>query len=80
MKHKLAQYILFVYEHYIKEDLSCLHTFARIIIYPAWIVRSILAIIYSIVFFPIVLIHMKVYDKIDKIMVMLDEIQQKYKC
>jgi hypothetical protein len=52
--------MLFVYIHYIHEDWSCITKTGRILLKPAWFVRSIIAWIYAVVCFPLVLIHMKI--------------------
>jgi len=64
MKQKLAQYILFVYEHYIKEDWSVLTTLGKVILYPFWLIRIPIVTLYSIFCFPLVLLHMEL-EKID---------------
>lgn len=54
----LILYILFVYEHYIKDDDFDIYTkFGKFLLYPAWIVKNIIAIFYSIFCFPLVLFH-----------------------
>jgi hypothetical protein len=58
MKKVLINYVLFVLVNYINEDLSMLTKFGKLVIYPAHIVRVILAVIFSIVCFPIVALHM----------------------
>lgn len=58
MKRFLAKYILFVYVNYIIEDFSDLNIFGKIIIYPFWYIRNIISILFSIICFPIVLLHM----------------------
>jgi len=55
----IYKYILFVYEHYIQEDWSYITKTGQFFLKPAWFVRSILMWIYSIVCFPLVLIHME---------------------
>ena len=62
MKQKLAQYILFVYEHYIKEDWSVLTTLGKVILYPFWLIRIPIVTLYSIFCFPLVLLHMIIAD------------------
>lgn len=68
MKQKLAKYILFVYLNYIQEDLSDLKPFAQNLLKPAWFVRSILVWIYSIVFFPLVLLDIQIQKNKFKIL------------
>ena len=83
MKQKLAQYILFVYEHYIKEEWSVLTMFGKIVIYPFWLIRIPIVTLYSIFCFPFVLLHMyiKKFDKeFELIKFKLFEIQQKCQC
>jgi hypothetical protein len=48
MKKYLKTYILFVYDYYIKEDFEVLNKIGKVFIYPAWLFRSFLAILYSI--------------------------------
>jgi len=64
MRRKLNNYIVFVYTHYIQEDWDEYNKLGKIFIKPAWFIRSILAIIYSVVCFPLVLFHITI-DKID---------------
>lgn len=54
----IAQYILFVYEKYIKEDWSVINVFGKMVLYPFWFIRMLIAISFSIVAFPLVLLHM----------------------
>jgi hypothetical protein len=68
----IAKYILFVYDKYIKEDWSIINLLGKICLYPFWIIRILLAIVYSILCFPLVLLHMKlekinIYKLSDKI-------------
>lgn len=75
MKLFLLKYILFVYENYIYEDWTLLTKFGQFLLKPLWVITIILSIIYSIIFFPIVLSHMKLVESniIEKLMTMVDE-------
>lgn len=68
MKQKLSTYILFVYKHYIEEDFSDIKPIARILLKPAWFVRTILVCTYSVVCFPLILIHMYFEKNKEKIL------------
>jgi len=61
-------FILFVYIHYIQEDWDIYTKWGKRLIKPAWFVRSILVWTLSIVFFPVVLLHMDIVknDRINK--------------
>lgn len=69
----MNKYILFVYTHYIQENWDDYTKFGKIVIYPAWIIRSIFTWIFSFVGFPFVLAHMRL-DKMD-ILKMLSEMK-----
>jgi hypothetical protein len=58
IKGKIARYILFVYNNYIDTDFDVLTKFGKLIIYPAHYIRMFMVILYSIVCFPLVLLHM----------------------
>lgn len=58
----ILKYFLFVYENYIQEDWSTFTKIGRILLKPAWFVRSILFWIYSVMCFPLVLLHMKLVE------------------
>lgn len=58
IKGKIAKYILFVYNSYIDTDFDVLTKFGKLIIYPSHYIRMIMVILYSIVCFPLVLLHM----------------------
>jgi len=75
MKLFILKYILFVYENYIYEDWTLLTKFGQFLFKPLWVITTILSIIYSIIFFPIVLSHMKLIESniIEKLMTMVDE-------
>jgi len=64
----MINYVKFVYEKYIYEDWSLLTKLGRIVVKPFWFIKSILTIIYSIVCFPLVLLHMKLDKHVDKIL------------
>lgn len=54
----MGEFLNFVNQRYIKEDFDILKPIGKVIVYPVWIVRSILVYILSFVFFPIVYLHM----------------------
>ena len=62
-------------DNYINDDFNTLTNIGKIFLKPAWFIRSILIILYSIVCFPLVLIHMYLYNFIKKIDYMIENIQ-----
>jgi len=56
----IYKYILFVYKEYIQEDWNVVDKIGQIILKPFWFIRSFLMWIYSIICFPLVLLHMKI--------------------
>lgn len=73
MKTIIAKYMLFIYLYFIKEDWYDFKKYAVYFIKPAWVFRSILVWLLSIVFFPLYLFVMYIpipnskIIKIDKI-------------
>lgn len=55
----MKKYISFVKEHYIKENWDEFSKVGKIIIYPAWLIRSGIMIIIAIFGFPLCYLHMK---------------------
>jgi hypothetical protein len=52
MKQQVAKYLLFVYLNYIKEDWDEYNKFGKIMIYPAWFIKSFVIWIISPIFLP----------------------------
>jgi hypothetical protein len=75
----IYKYILFVYTRYIQENWDDYTKIGKFLIYPAWIFRSVLVCIYSILCFPFVLAHMEI-EKMDFLAISLlykdDDIQK----
>ena len=57
----------FIYNKYIKEDLTYFKTIPYYFIKSAWFVRACLVYITSFILFPIVLVHMKFEEFIDEL-------------
>ena len=56
----IYKYFLFVYIHYIREDWDVINKTGHSFLKPAWFVRSIIIWFYSIVCFPLVLVHIEI--------------------
>jgi len=67
MKH-LINYIIFVLDHYINEDWSDVKKIGKLFLKPAWFIRSIFMWTYSIVCFPLILLHMYVENNKEKLL------------
>lgn len=53
-------YVYFVYINYIQEDFSEWYKLGKIVIKPFWFIKILYMVIYSIVCFPLVLIHIEI--------------------
>jgi len=52
MKQKIAKFILYIYLNFIKENWDDTNVFGKIILYPAWFIKSMLIWIISPIFIP----------------------------
>ena len=65
-------FILFVYEQYIGDcEDDILNNFGKFFIKPAYYIQGLLIYLISIIFFPIVLIHIYLYNEIEHIIDMI---------
>jgi hypothetical protein len=77
IKINFYKYVLFVYKYYIQEDWTIYTKIGKFFIKPFWFIKMIISIIYSVICFPLVLLHM-ILIKHKKIILIFFSMQNKY--
>ena len=66
MKKFIKKYLEFVYDNYIYEDWSCVTKFGKIVLMPAYWIRTVIMFILCIVGFPIFALQMEIKEVLYK--------------